>query len=69
MTKLVFFGHSWQTSTDQHSYEIFFDDGKVLSDRLPPNCTRQNLANHLQYAVDQMRAMDQIMEPPEGEDG
>lgn len=69
MTQLVFFAHSWHTQTDQHSFEIAFDDGKVIADKLPPSCTRQNLANHLQYVVDRLREMDQIIEPPEGEDG
>lgn len=67
-TRLIYFGHSYNVQTGQHSIELSFSDGKTLPDRFPPDAPRWAIANHLQLMVDALRQMD-ALEPMPDEDG
>lgn len=56
---LTLLSHSYNLASGQHYVEFHFSDGKVLADKLPPDCTRQNLISHLLQQVDSLRAMEQ----------
>ena len=64
MTTLALLSHSYSLQNGQHNIEYHFSDGKVLADKLPPDCSRSMLANHLLQLVDSLRAMDSIPDPP-----
>lgn len=64
MSILTLLCHSYNLQSGQHNVEFHFGDGKVLADKLPPDCSRQMLANHLLQLVDSLRAMDSIPDPP-----
>lgn len=55
--------HSYNLKSGQHNVEFHFSDGKVLVDKLPPDCSRAMLANHLLQQVDSLRAMEQAQAP------
>lgn len=63
MTTLALLSHSYNLASGQHYVEFHFSDGKILADKLPPDCTRQNLISHLLQQVDSLRAMEQEQAP------
>lgn len=63
MSILTLLCHSYNLKSGQHNVEFHFSDGKVLVDKLPPDCSRAMLANHLLQQVDSLRAMEQAQAP------
>lgn len=68
MATLALLSHSYSLNNGQHYIEYHFSDGKVLPDKLPPDCSRQMLANHLLQLVGSLRAMDSIPDPPQDDE-